>query len=250
MFRAQKAAIEFFWIGGQQVDVLSKTFPLEGFADFSQKELSCWVSNISWSLKQYEDIDKPLVVWDIIAALLAFNRSIPNYVDCILVKWLSSLCLGSPADLSTKKVLSHVSKNVSKISTRLLHLVNIICRCVILSDLKADEINGKMLNLEEIYGSAEEKFITWMELLLNSEKELRERLVAFSFSAFITLSSHSTSNWCPEGIVQMEQWVAHNHEHVRDQLKVLASQVVGHKRRYSFCLTLYSIILFMINECT
>ncbi|KAH9780340.1 WD REPEATS REGION domain-containing protein [Citrus sinensis] len=246
--RAQRSAIEFFWIGGQQLDVLSNTFPKYGHEacpDFSEKELSIWESNILWSLQQYEDLHKPLVVWDLIGALLAFKRSIPQYVECTLLKWLSSLYLGSLSSLylgshvglSMKTVLSHVSKSVSKISSRQLHLINIILRRVILAELKADQINSKLQNLEGIYGSEEEQLTVWMELLLNSEKELRERLVGFSFSAFISLGAYATSTcpqtvyWCPDGIAQMEQWVAHNHEHVRDQLKVLASEVAGSDRR-------------------
>ncbi|KAL9437066.1 hypothetical protein AB3S75_022995 [Citrus x aurantiifolia] len=246
--RAQRSAIEFFWIGGQQLDVLSNTFPKYGHEacpDFSEKELSIWESNILWSLQQYEDLHKPLVVWDLIGALLAFKRSIPQYVECTLLKWLSSLYLGSLSSLylgshvglSMKTVLSHVSKSVSKISSRQLHLINIILRRVILAELKADQINSKLQNLEGIYGSEEEQLTVWMELLLNTEKELRERLVGFSFSAFISLGAYATSTcsqtvyWCPDGIAQMEQWVAHNHEHVRDQLKVLASEVAGSDRR-------------------
>ncbi|ESR54468.1 hypothetical protein CICLE_v10018828mg [Citrus x clementina] len=246
--RAQRSAIEFFWIGGQQLDVLSNTFPKYGHEacpDFSEKELSVWESNILWSLQQYEDLHKPLVVWDLIGALLAFKRSIPQYVECTLLKWLSSLYLGSLSSLylgshvglSMKTVLSHVSKSVSKISSRQLHLINIILRRVILAELKADQINSKLQNLEGIYGSEEEQLTVWMELLLNSEKELHERLVGFSFSAFISLGAYATSTcsqtvyWCPDGIAQMEQWVAHNHEHVRDQLKVLASEVAGSDRR-------------------
>lgn len=246
--RAQRSAIEFFWIGGQQLDVLSNTFPKYGHEacpDFSEKELSIWESNILWSLQQYEDLHKPLVVWDLIGALLAFKRSIPQYVECTLLKWLSSLYLGSLSSLylgshvglSMKTVLSHVSKSVSKISSRQLHLINIILRRVILAELKADQINSKLQNLKGIYGSEEEQLTVWMELLLNSEKELRERLVGFSFSAFISLGAYATSTcsqtvyWCPDGIAQMEQWVAHNNEHVRDQLKVLASELAGSDRR-------------------
>lgn len=265
MFRAQRSAIEFFWIGGQQLDVLSNTFPKYGHEacpDFSEKELSIWESNILWSLQQYEDLHKPLVVWDLIGALLAFKRSIPQYVECTLLKWLSSLYLGSLSSLylgshvglSMKTVLSHVSKSVSKISSRQLHLINIILRRVILAELKADQINSKLQNLKGIYGSEEEQLTVWMELLLNSEKELRERLVGFSFSAFISLGAYATSTcsqtvyWCPDGIAQMEQWVAHNNEHVRDQLKVLASELAGSDRRYSLYFILYATEFCMINE--
>lgn len=266
MFRAQRSAIEFFWIGGQQLDVLSNTFPQydhQACPDFFKKELSIWESNILWSLQQYEDLHKPLVVWDLIGALLAFKRSIPKYVECTLLKWLSSLYLGSLSSLylgshvglSTKTVLSHVSKSVSKFSSRQLHLINAILRRVILSELKADQINCKIQNLGEIYGSEEEQPTLWMELLLNSERELRERLVGFSFSAFTSLSAYANSTcsqtlyWCPDGIAQMEQWIAHNRERVRDHLKVLASEVVGSDRRYSFYFIPYATEFCMINEC-
>ncbi|XP_044461569.1 uncharacterized protein LOC123192915 isoform X3 [Mangifera indica] len=235
--RAHKAAVEFFWIGGQQIDALSNTsleYGLEAFPDFSGKELATWESNILWSLKQYEDQDKPLVVWDVMVALLAFKRSIPKYVECVLVKWLSTFCLQSHVHHSTEKILSNVHKNLSNNSSRRLHLLNIICRCVMLTEMKADDINNKH---QKSRGSEEEQLSVWMELLLNSEKELRERLMSLTFSAFITLTSHSSSTcvqascWCPDGISQMERWVAQNHETAQVQLRALASEVVGLKRR-------------------
>ncbi|KAJ0044643.1 hypothetical protein Pint_05181 [Pistacia integerrima] len=238
--RAHKAAIEFFWIGGQQLDVLpntSRKYGLEAFPDFSEKELASWESNILWSLKQYEDQDKPLVVWDVIVALLAFKRSIPKYVECALLKWLSTFYPGSHVSCSTEKVLSNLHKNLSKNSSRRLHLLNIICRYVMLTEVKADDINNKHQKSRRLCGSEEEQLTVWMELLLNSERELRQRLVSLSFSAFITLTSHSTSTsvqascWCPDGISQMEHWVAHNYETSEDQLKALASEVVGRRRR-------------------
>ncbi|KAL5737080.1 hypothetical protein ACOSQ2_031868 [Xanthoceras sorbifolium] len=238
--RAQKAAVEFFWIGGQQIDAMSSFFPeygLEAFPDFSKTELTSWGANILWSLKQCEYLDKPLVVWDVIAALLAFKQSVPNFVECILVNWLSTLHPESQEGPSPEKILSRVSKNVSDISSRRLHLLNIICRCVIQSELKADQVNSKLQNLGGLCGSEEEQLDPWMELLSNSERELRDRLVGFSFSAFLSLASHSASpfsqpgRWYPVGIAQMEQWVARNHEHVQNDLKVLSSEVVEHKRR-------------------
>ncbi|XP_022736492.1 uncharacterized protein LOC111289595 isoform X2 [Durio zibethinus] len=241
--RLQKAAVEFFWIGGQQKDILSNTslgFDIEAFPGFSEKELVYWNSNIICSLKQYEQWDKALVVWDIIAALLAFKGSAPHYVEHVLVKWLSMSFLDLHMEHSMEKVLLHVCKSFSKAASRQLHLLNIIGRRVILSELKADEINSNLLNLgvDEASFAQDRQFNLWMELLSSSERELRERLVGFSFSAYRSLTSNSTScsskpgHWYPLGIAQMEQWIAHNNCHVSKQLKVMAAEIKTCKRNY------------------
>lgn len=238
----QKAIVEFFWIGGQQLDMLSPTsqdFGDDAFLGFSANELTYWESNILWSLKKYENLDEPLVIWDIIAALLAFKQSISKYVDRLLVKWLSVTYLGSHINLSVDEVLTRVPESFSKITSRKLHILNIICRRIILSEFNADDINCKV-KLGGTTGSEGDRLSLWMELLFSSEKELRERLVGFSFSAFISHISDPATTlsqpayWYPAGVAQMKQWVVLNHDNVREQLKVLASEVRMHERRYSF----------------
>ncbi|CAK7324275.1 unnamed protein product [Dovyalis caffra] len=237
--RLQKAVVEFFWIGGQQKDILSSSstdFASEAFLGFSAIELIYWESDFLWYLTTYENLDKPLVVWDIVAALSAFKQSVPKYVDHILVKWLSVTFLGAHTGLSIGEVLTCIPENFSKIASRQLHLLNIICRRVILSDLKADEINCKV-KLGGSAGAKGEHVTLWMELLFSSEKELRERLVGFSLAAFISHVSDTATTfsqpgyWDPVGVAQMEQWVALNHDHVKDQLKILTSEIKKHERR-------------------
>ncbi|KAL7254393.1 hypothetical protein ACSBR1_008731 [Camellia fascicularis] len=218
--RTQKAAVEFFWVGGQQCDVLSSRdpeFDVEAFSGFPEKELFYWKYNFLWSLNQYEHVEKPLVVWDIIEALLTFKQSAPKYVEHVLAKWHAKTFLQS-------------SRLFSKKSSRQLHLLNIISRRVVLAELKADKINRSLKNFEGICGAEEEYLALWLELLLSSERELRERLVAFSFSAVSSIMSRSSTNfdtgyWHPVGLAQMEQWVALNHDHVRDHLKLLTAEV-------------------------
>ncbi|XP_021802598.1 uncharacterized protein LOC110746665 [Prunus avium] len=231
--RTQKAIVEFFWIGGQQVNVLSNNSPdfdTEAIHGFPEKELVYWESNFLWSLKQYETQEKPLVVWDIVTAFLAFNHSKSDYVEQVLIKWLSISYVGSHVGLPAEEVLLCVSRSFSKFTSRQLHLLNIICRRIMLSEMKADEINSKLLNLEGVHCAEEEQRSLWINLLLASERELRERLVGFTFSAFISLMPASAANspsgnWFPVGLAQMEQWVELNRDHMQDQLKVLASEV-------------------------
>ncbi|KAJ6676698.1 GENERAL TRANSCRIPTION FACTOR 3C POLYPEPTIDE 4 [Salix viminalis] len=147
MCKLQKAVVELLWIGGQQKDILSSSssdFAGEAFLDFSANELNYWESDILWHLTKYENVDNPLVVWDIVAALLAFKQSAPKYTDHILVKWLSVTFLGSYTGLYIGEVLTCIPENFSKITSRQLHLFNIICRRVILSDVKAEEMNCKV----------------------------------------------------------------------------------------------------------
>ncbi|XP_075647937.1 uncharacterized protein LOC142618798 isoform X2 [Castanea sativa] len=241
--KAQKAVVEFFWIGGQQQDLLSNASPpfdVVEFPAFPEKELAYWESNILWSLKQYEHLDKPLVVWDIIAALLAFKQTKSKFVEHVLLKWLLSSYIGYNMDLSAEKILPLVSIRLSKINSRKLHLLNIICRRVMLSELKADQVNSKVQNLEVSHGAEEEQVTMWTELLRSCERELRERLVGFGFSAFLSLKSHSTITasrpgyWYPVGLAQLEHWVALNHERVQDQLKVFSSEVGRHEKRLEY----------------
>lgn len=239
MGRILRAAIEYFWIGGQQMNVLSTTpfsFEAEEFLGFPNKELTYWESNIIGSLKQYHCLDKPLVLWDIIAALLAFKEHNSIYVEHILIKWLSMSFLGSNMDLPAEIFLPRISSNLLDIPSRLLHLLNIICRRVMLAELDADQIN-RINNKVPISGESNicsEKQITkWVELLHSSERELRERLVSFSFSAFLTdpeIPPSQPGRWNPFGIAQMKQWVESDQDHAHDELKVLASEVTDEKR--------------------
>ncbi|XP_062119983.1 uncharacterized protein LOC133834398 [Humulus lupulus] len=229
--RTQKAAVEFFWIGAQEASVLSNNSSTFAIPGFPVKELSSWEVNILWSLKQYESPNKPIIVWDIVAGLLAFKRFAAEYVEHILIKWLSISFVGSQKYHSTEKILLHVSRIMSKLSSRQLHLLNIICRRVVLSEMKVDQINSKLENFIEL-DCSEEKLIIWIKLLLSSEGELRERLVGLNFSACVSLLSHSTSfSYCPVGLTQMQQWVALNHDHAHDSLRVLASEVQKHEKR-------------------
>ncbi|XP_028790768.1 uncharacterized protein LOC114746682 isoform X3 [Neltuma alba] len=240
--RVLRAAIEYFWIGGQQMDVQSRlpfSYAAEKYSSLRKKELSHWGSNIICILEQYHCLDKPLVLWDIIAALLAFKENDSIYVEHILIKWLSMSFLGSHTDLPAEKVLAKVSSNLSDIPSRLLHLLNIVCRRVMIAELDVDEINRINNSLLNSGGStlSEEKQVTkWVEILLRSERELRERLIGFSFSAFLTNLSCAEAapsqpgHWYPFGVTQMKQWVELDRDNARDRLKVLASEVTNEKR--------------------
>ncbi|CAL0303395.1 unnamed protein product [Lupinus luteus] len=243
--RILRAAIEFFWIGGLQVNVWLKSpysFYIEEHLSFPEKELTYWGANILWSLNQFQHVDKSLVLWDVIAALLAFKDSKSKYVEDLLIKWLSLSFLRSHKDLPTEKVLSFVSSSFSDIPSRLLHLLNIICRRVMLSELDADQvsrINSKVQNLEGVCPAMEKQITKWVEILLSSERELRERLVGFSLlnfrssTSFPEASISRSSCWRPVGLAQMEQWIALDQDHVRDQLKVIASEVNHDKSRFT-----------------
>ncbi|XP_042484013.1 uncharacterized protein LOC122064363 isoform X2 [Macadamia integrifolia] len=233
--RVQKAVVEFFWIGGQQVEVPSDTYPPvfenETSAGFSKTELACWESNLLWSLKQYDQVEKTLVLWDVIAALSAFKLAFPNFVDTVLIKWLSSWLDVCPEGFSTENVLFQASRYVFNIPSRQLHLLNIICRRVILSEFRADILNNKQHKLERIDGFENEKSSPWIELLVNSEKQLRERIVGISFAAVLGHGNCSAANistgryWLPVGVALMKQWVSMNLDWVQNPLKFLRSKI-------------------------
>ena len=89
--RTLKGAIEFLWIGGQQLDLTLNTHPdpeLEAFPGLPERELMSWKNNAFWSFDQFEHMNKPLVIWDVVAAFLAFRQSIPPYVEHIFIRWM------------------------------------------------------------------------------------------------------------------------------------------------------------------
>ncbi|XP_060172682.1 uncharacterized protein LOC132603565 [Lycium barbarum] len=236
--RALKAAVEFLWIGGQQLEISATVCPdfdVKVFPDFPEKELISWENNILWSLNQHELLDKPLVVWDVVAALLAFKQSIPKYVKHIVLKWLKS-SVGVSANLSEP------IKCLSEISSRKLQLLNIISKLVVLKKMETDKVDGKSQFLE-VFGGAEDERLDWTQLHSNSEMELRDRLVGYSFTVFLDVASGSDGKggkpgcWLPIGTAQMEQWVAIRREDIKNHLKLLADKVraVKKSRRPSIC---------------
>ena len=181
---------------------------------------------------------------------MAFKDNKSKYVEHLVTKWLSLSFLGSHMNLPPEEVLSLVISRLSDIPSRLLHLLNIMCRRVMLAQLDADQItriNSKVQNIEVICPVIEGQMTKWIEILLVSERKLRERHISFSFSAVKTAMSHleeppsQPGRWYPVGLAQMEQWVALNQEHIRDQLKFIVSKVT-HEKRY--CDNFISLPLF------
>ncbi|KAL1368194.1 hypothetical protein HN51_022326 [Arachis hypogaea] len=240
--RVLRAAIEYHWIGGLHVDIcLNRPVPFytEELSGLAEKDLTNWGSNIIWSLNQYQCLDRPLVLLDIILALLDFKVSMPRYVEHLLIKWISLSFPGFHTDLPNEKTLLQVSSSLSGVPSRMLHLLNIICRRVMLAQLDADEITRISSEVQNTKGeccSMDEQVTKWIAILGSSERELRERLVGFSFCASQTSKSRpgatpfQTGHWYPVGLAQMEQWIALNNDHVRGELKSIASEVTNEKR--------------------
>ncbi|KAG6480558.1 hypothetical protein ZIOFF_057142 [Zingiber officinale] len=213
--RTQKAVVEFFWIGGQSYEI-SPDKTLESSDVLSERDLLRWGSNILHCFLTFEDAHEPLVIWDIISALLEFDKYNPQFVDNLLLKWITSLFSGCPSGASIDKVLFHFQSNLSDISSRRICLLNIICRRLMLT-----KGNGSKNN---------EKFHIWNKLLINNESELQQRLVAFTLGA---VRSHATclsdvfsaKTWFPQGVAQMMCWVLLNAELVHNQLNVLGSEL-------------------------
>ncbi|XP_059300256.1 uncharacterized protein LOC132052640 [Lycium ferocissimum] len=229
--RALKAAVEFLWIGGQQLELSATVCPdfdVKAFPDFPEKELISWENNILWSLNQHEHLDKPLVVWDVVAAFLAFKQSIPKYVKHIVLKWLKS-SVGVSANLS------EAIKCLSEISSRKLQLLNIISKLVVLKKVETDKVDGKSQFLE-VFGSGDDERLDWTQLHSNSEMELRDRLVGYSFTVFLDVACGSDGKgskpgyWLPVGTAQMEQWVAIRRKDIKNHLKLLADKVRAVKK--------------------
>lgn len=201
--------------------ITSSEIAKETFPGFPEKELTWWEMNILGCLNKYENPNKLLNIFDIVAALRAFKQSEPKYVEHILLKWLAS-CLGSNCEISCK-LLSEAPKLLPMHSSRQLHLINIISREVVLKEFMTENMSGKEHVLEGLSGDKKEERNLWMDLLLSCEKELLLRLVSISISA------EEFSGVGGDGLPQMKQWLLQN---VKDDYKFLAAEIKEVKRRY------------------
>ncbi|KAH6781083.1 hypothetical protein C2S52_012320 [Perilla frutescens var. hirtella] len=204
--RNHKASVEFLWVGGQQLDLSSITsseMKDETFPGFPREELIWWEMNILWSLNQYENPNRLLNILDIVAALLAFKQSAPKYVEHILLKWLAS-CLGSKSE-NFPTLLSEAFKFLPKLSSRQLHLINLVSRRVVLKGFITENARGKKLVLEG---------------LSDDKKEHINFLPSNSSDVF-----SKVGDWSPDGLPQMEQWVLQNEKNVKKHSKFLAAEI-------------------------
>ncbi|XP_042035597.1 uncharacterized protein LOC121781951 [Salvia splendens] len=195
--RSHKSAVEFLWVGGQQLDpfvITSTEIAKEKFPGFPEKVLTWWEMNMLGYLNKYENPNRLLNIFDIVAALRAFKQSAPKYVEHILLKWLAS-CLGFKSEIS-RELLSE--ELLPTLSSRQLHLINIISRQVVLKEFITENVSGKEHVLEGLSGDKKEEINFWMDLLLSCEKELLLRLVSISISA-ITPPSNSAEEFSRVG---------------------------------------------------
>lgn len=159
-----------------------------------------------------------------VAAMMAFKQSMPEFVELVVTEWLSISYLGFHADISMEDLMPEISKHFSDVPSRLLHILNVITRRVMLSDLKTEDINRK---LQDQTTKNEDEIDLWLKLLQESERELRQRLVSLSFSTYLITESNlsSTGNSCPSGLAQLQEWVEINRDIVPNQLKTLSAEV-------------------------
>ncbi|XP_051142937.1 uncharacterized protein LOC127259578 isoform X2 [Andrographis paniculata] len=235
--RSHKAAVEFYWIGGQQLDLSSPTSPkidCESFPGFPNKESTWWESNVLWALKQYENCSKLLTIWDVVTVLMELKQSAPEYLDHVLRKWLNSY-FRAQFGISISR-LSEVVKFLSKLPSRQLQLINIISRHLGPKESRVNKMNNKQEE-EEWSGSKAKDVNFWMDLLSKSENELLERLIGLKFSAILGALSNSSmfsiqdGCWSADGLPQMEQWVSHSVKTLKDPTKDLAAEVTKVEKR-------------------
>ncbi|VAI12473.1 unnamed protein product [Triticum turgidum subsp. durum] len=219
--RTQKAVVEFIWIGGQFLGIpLNKDIYISNkqSAKSSETNFLWWGSNILWSLKNYEKCETGLVLWDVIAALQVLMKSAPAFLETLMHKWVSDLFSDDQQRVSIDNLCQCRKDMMSNVSSRKLHLLNIICRKVMLRDPAGENGNRTSTDL-------------WSSLLLSSERELRERLVAFTFAAVLNRKSYflkgtcAENMWFPVGVAQMRSWVSMNSGGVHNQLRSLSSTI-------------------------
>ncbi|CAD6206636.1 unnamed protein product [Miscanthus lutarioriparius] len=106
--RTQKAVVEFIWIGGQFVGIpLDRSIDIcsPRSADLSSSNIMWWGSNILWSLKKYENVEKRLVLWDVVTALQESKKSAPAFLETLVHSWVSALSSGDLQRVSIKREL-------------------------------------------------------------------------------------------------------------------------------------------------
>ncbi|RCV26940.1 hypothetical protein SETIT_5G285800v2 [Setaria italica] len=222
--RTQKAVVEFIWIGGQFVGI-----PLDRRIDVCNPQSAIlsssnlwWGSNILWSLKKYENVEKSIVLWDVVTALQGFKKYAPAFLETLMDIWISALFSDDRQCVSINSPSYSRHDILPSVSLRKLHLLNIICRKVMLSDHAQHGPGAENGN-----DSATD---FWNTLLIRSERELRERLVGFTFAAvlkrtaFLLKGTSTENSWFPVGVAQMDSWVSMNDE-VHNQLSYLRSRI-------------------------
>ncbi|XP_066384530.1 uncharacterized protein [Miscanthus floridulus] len=224
--RTQKAVVEFIWISGQFVGIpLDRSIDIcsPQSADLSSSNLTWWGSNILWSLKKYENVEKRLVLWDVVTVLQELKKSAPAFLETLVHSWVSALFSGDPLHVSINALSCSMHGMMPYVSSRKLYLLNIICRKVMLSN-HAQHGPGAQ------YGN-EEATDFWNALLVRSETELRERLVGFTFASVLKrtaclFNGTSTENcWFPVGVAQMDSWVSMNDKKVHSQQQSIRSKI-------------------------
>lgn len=222
------------------MDLIFSKFPdfdIEAFPGFDERELISWNNYILWSLDQHHNMDKPLVFWDVLAALSAFKQFVPKFVDYVLLK-LMGLFFGSKFDLSV--LSSEIFELLPSMKSRQLQIFNVIIRHVVLKDLSAGHSDSRNQDFQECK-EVEEQNTFWSRLLEHSEKEIRERILSMNFSAILKLDSCLATDFCkfrcwtPTGLNQMMKWVKTNRHATKDHLIVSAQKVGKIEKRYSIC---------------
>lgn len=223
--RTQKAVVEFIWVGGQFVGI-----PLDRRIDIcspqsailSSDNFLWWGSNILWSLKRYENVKNGLVLWDVVAALQGFKKFAPAFLETLLHIWASSIFRDDPQCVAINASSGQWHDMMPYVSLRKLHLLNIICRKVMLGN------HAQYGPGAENGNDATAEF--WNTLLIRSEREVRERLVGFTFAAvlkriaYLSKGTSTENNWFPVGVSQMDSWVSMNDE-VHKQLQSIRSKI-------------------------
>ncbi|KAL6845634.1 hypothetical protein ACP4OV_025129 [Aristida adscensionis] len=227
--RTQKAVVEFIWMGGQSLGIpLDKSFHERSLQPVLTSNFLWWGSNILWSLKKYENGERALVLWDVIAALQGFKKSAPEFLNTLMHNWISDLFSDDPQSAYIDDPSHSTRDMMSQITLRKLHLLNIICRKVMLMDHTQYSLDAE---------NRDSSIDLWNDLMASSERELRERLVAFTFAAVLKRTSYSLKGaaiencWFPVGVAQMEAWLSFSDGEVHNQLKFLRARIKDLGRR-------------------
>jgi len=206
-----------------------------------------WKSQILFSLHEMEDPTRPLVLWEIVAAVASIKPvTSAEFVISVILDWLSTWCEGlNPRDTDTLYTyLDSLHASVASASCRQLLIACVLYRQLLLAHCRAEVLSGRTsLEQFEAFG---ERAPTWGKIsgpslhsdeqeeklkkqLWRVEHELRQRLYlgTLSLASFLETAERLENRLGDMEVVKplVVNWVIANKSECFPRLVQLADEI-------------------------
>lgn len=266
--------VQLFWLGSEHVDVKDGNRTTNTTPNFARPppkkvmsghEKVCWELNVVDALEALQDPRKPLVLWDLVAALSSLKEKLGSKgVVTILSKWLSGWAPGQGAvgamD-SQKWATGSFQKAVPEASCRRLQLMNVLYRRLFSSHVKTDLVRAHSSDDpndgDDGDGDGDAEAKLWKDGLYLVEHELRQRLVHINLvqssgsceGGLTKLSKDATELSSSLWRQLLVEWVLSNIRSVDPQLGKLATKLQNTKKNRQDIQTLYCLRPTLLFSC-